>query len=200
MPNKPLLIGITGGIGSGKSTVCHIFEVLGVPVYYADERAKAIIQENLSVQKQLIEEFGKECFLNGVYNKAYISSIVFQFPNKLTQLNNIIHPAVALDFEAWVTKHANRHPYLVKEAALLLDSSQKGLLDKIFVATAPLELRIKRVLARDPHRTERDIKDVIARQMPEQEMVKLADGVIDNSGLVLLIPQVITLDQFFLNE
>ncbi len=193
MPNRPLLIGITGGIGSGKSTVCHIFEVLGVPVYSADERAKALVHENESLKENIIQCFGEESFLNGQYNRPYISTIVFQSPERLAQLNALIHPAVALDFERWVISQGVNYAYLVKEAALLLDTGQAANLDKIFTVTAPETVRIQRVITRDINRSTDEVKAIIARQMPEKEQIEKSNGSIDNSGLVLLIPQVVAL-------
>ena len=195
MSIKPLLIGITGGIGSGKSTVCRIFEVLGVPVYYADERAKALVQEDEALKQNIIKYFGKESFLNGQYNRSYISAIVFQAPDQLKQLNALIHPVVALDFESWVNTKGVKHSYLVKEAALLLEEGQERNLDKIFTVTAPEEVRIQRVMARDTQRSADQIKAIIARQMPEEEQIKKSDGSLDNAGLVLLIPQVLAIHQ-----
>ncbi len=194
MSNKPALIGITGGIGSGKSLVCQIFEVLGVPVYYADDRAKVLVQENGALKKNIIHFFGAESFTDGQYNKAYMAGLVFDSPERLAQLNQLIHPAVALDFEDWVQKQAGQ-PYVVKEAALLLDADNRRGLDQIFVVTAPEEVRIQRVRLRDEKRSVAQIQAIIARQMPQEEMIRQANGSIDNSGYVLLIPQILLLHQ-----
>jgi len=195
MSTKPILIGITGGIGSGKSTVCHIFEVLGVPVYYADERAKALVEENEGLKQNIIHHFGEESFLNGHYNRSYISSIVFQAPDRLKKLNALIHPAVAFDFDFWVNTQGGQYPYLVKEAALLLEAGHERNLDKIFTVTAPKDMRMQRVMARDAQRSVDQVKAIIARQMTEEEQIKKSDGILDNSGLVLLIPQVLAIHQ-----
>ena len=198
MPNKPLLLGVTGGIGSGKSTVCQLFSVLGIPVYNADERAKWVVSNDLEIQKAITAIFGKESFVQGIYNKSFIASIVFQSPEKLQQLNAIIHPAVAQDFELWVQANAQKSPYLVKEAALLFDSGSANNLDYIAVVHAPDDLRIKRVKQRDPQREESQIRNIIANQMSQEEMMKRASFLIDNSGTLLLIPQVVALNSSML--
>jgi dephospho-CoA kinase len=195
MPNKPARIGITGGIGSGKSLVCRIFEVLGIPVYYADDRAKALVANDPALKKAIIQAFGEESFLDGQYNKAYMASLVFQDAEKLQQLNQLIHPAVALDFEAWVNRQGENFPYLVKEAALLLEGENRQGLDQIFVVTTPDALRISRVLERDPQRTVDHIKAIMARQLSQEEMLRLSNAAIDNSGGCLLIPQVLSIHQ-----
>lgn len=194
MPNKPLLLGITGSIGSGKSTVCQLFSVLGIPVYNADDRAKWLVANDLGIRAAIIATFGEEAFISGVYNKSFIASIVFQAPDKLKQLNSIIHPAVGKDFEQWIKSNEHKASYLVKEAALLFDSWGENKLDFIAVVYAPNELRIKRVLERDPQRSERQIENIIANQMSQDEMMKKADFLIDNSGKILLIPQVVALN------
>ncbi len=194
MPNKPLLLGITGGIGSGKSTVCQLFSVLGIPVYNADDRAKWIVSNDWEVQKAIETVFGPESFIQGKYNKSFIASIVFESPEKLKELNRIIHPAVGLDFERWVQENAHKSPYLVKEAALLFDSGSGNRLDYIAVVHAPDELRIQRVTQRDPHREKSQIRNIIANQMSQEEMMKRASYLIDNSGFVLLIPQIVAIN------
>ena len=196
MPSKPLLIGITGGIGSGKSTVCHVFEVLGVPVYDADERAKFLVATDPEIKKQLLAFFGTESFVDGKYNKTYIAQLVFQSPEKLAFLNKLIHPAVGEDFKRWVTAHAH-FPYLIKEAALMFDSGSSKQLDKIIVVHAPDTMRIARVKERDPQRSEAQIKAIISNQLSQEEMMNRADFLVDNSGKESLIPQVIELDDQF---
>lgn len=195
MANKPARIGITGGIGSGKSLVCQIFEVLGVPVYYADDRAKELVQEHEGLQKKIMERFGPESFIDGRYNKSYMAGLVFNAPERLAELNALIHPVVGADFEDWVRKQGNQYPYLVKEAALLLDGDNRRGLDQIFVVTAPEALRIERVRLRDQQRSETQIRSIIARQMPQEAMISQSDGCIDNGGHILLIPQIVLIHQ-----
>lgn len=191
MPNnKPLLLGVTGGIGSGKSTVCRLFAVLGIPVYHADDRAKWLVAHDLEIREKIQSVFGQESFIQGQYNSIFIASQVFQSQDKLKQLNAIIHPAVGKDFKAWVELNRNNAPYLVKEAALMLDTSSEKELDKIAVVHAPDALRIKRVLARDPQRSEEQIQNIIANQVDQKVMMERGQFLIDNSDNHLLIPQV----------
>ncbi len=198
MSNKPLLLGITGSIGSGKSTVCQLFSVLGIPIYNADDRAKWLVANDLGIRKDITTFFGVEAFISGEYNKSFIASLVFQSPEKLKQLNSIIHPAVGRDFEQWVELNKQKAPYLVKEAALLFDSKAGNKLDFIGVVYAPDELRIKRVRQRDPQRSESQIQNIIDNQMPQDEMIKRGDFLINNSGETLLIPQVVAINSSML--
>ncbi len=184
-----LRVGITGGIGSGKTTVCHIFEVLGVPVYYADDRAKHLMQHNDSLVSALKEAFGEEIYKEGILDRPLLASKVFNDKDRLAKLNSLVHPAVAHDALKW--QQANLHaPYTLKEAALLFEAGSYKALDKTIVVTAPLEIRVKRVMARD-NATEEQVLARIANQWPEEEKVKLADFVITNDGMAALIPQVL---------
>jgi dephospho-CoA kinase len=186
---KPLKIGITGGIGSGKTTVCKIFETLGIPVYYADERAKWLMTNDLELVKNIKILFGKAAYNDGILNRSYIAEIAFSDPQKLEQLNSLVHPAVLRDGEIWQESHPNV-PYTLKEAALLFESGSYKQLDKIIVVTAPLELRIQRVLQRD--QTSREAVEArIAKQMLEEEKIKRADFIIINDNTHALIPQVL---------
>jgi dephospho-CoA kinase len=184
-----LKIGITGGIGSGKTTVCKLFELLGVPVYYADERAKVITTENQKLKKEIIAVFGPNSYLgDGSYNRPYISGIVFKDSSKLALLNSIIHPAVRLDGNEWQEKHS-KYPYTLKEAALLFESGSNQDLDKIIFVAAPESMRIQRVIARD-HLSETEIRQRIQKQMPDDEKRSKSDFVILNDGSTSLIRQV----------
>jgi dephospho-CoA kinase len=194
MADRPYKIGVTGGIGSGKSTVCRIFKSLGIPIYNADDRAKQLISESAEIQAKIKSAFGNQSFTLGGYNRAYMASVVFNSPEKLAQLNNIIHPAVADDFNAWVLRQG-LVKYIIKEAALLFDGENSKGLAQIFVVTAPTEVRISRVLQRDPQRDYDQINQIISLQMDEHEQCKRASGVIDNSGKFLLIPQILKIHQ-----
>jgi dephospho-CoA kinase len=196
MANKPLKIGITGGIGSGKTLVSKIFSVLGIPVYDADSRAKWISNEHPKVKAEITDLFGNEAYLDGKLNTRYIASIVFKDQSNTAKLNSIVHPRVGEDFENWVHDHME-YPYLLKEAALLFESESYKQLDKILVVSAPLELRIKRILARDPQRSEAEIRGIMDKQMPEGEKLKRADFILYNNDQQLIIPQVVELDQLF---
>jgi len=183
-------IGITGGIGSGKTTVCKIFETLGIPVYYADERAKSLMESDLNIVEQVKNLFGQSAYLkNGHLNRSLIASIVFQDNSKLKALNAFVHPAVFQDAERW---HLSQKgvPYTLKEAALLFESGSSENLDKIITVFAPKELRIHRVVERDGSLREA-VEGRMKKQMSEEEKMRLADFVIFNDGKHPLINQVL---------
>lgn len=185
-------VGITGGIGSGKSTVCRIFESLLIPIYYADDRAKWLMSNDATIKNEILSLFGEAAyFQDGSLNRGHIASIAFKNSSKLSELNQIVHPAVAKDGENWFNGLKNT-PYAIKEAALLIESGSHKQLDKLIVVTAPIELRIERVMARD-NAQRADIEARIAKQMDEAEKVKLADFVIINDGQHPLVPQVMNI-------
>lgn len=195
---KPLQIGITGGIGSGKTLVCHIFALLGVPVYDADSRAKTLMTTDGILVSQIKKEFGVLSFrADGSLDRAYLAEHVFSNPDKLKVLNSLVHPRVGADYAHWVTEQTSS--YVLKEAALLFEAKSNQALDKIIVVSAPEELRIQRVLQRDKHRTEQLVKDIIRNQLEDEKKVKLADYVILNDERTPLIPQVIALHKQFLS-
>ncbi|MFN8315203.1 MAG: dephospho-CoA kinase [Chitinophagales bacterium] len=184
-------VGITGGIGSGKTTVCEIFERLGVPVYYADKQAKYLMETDKKLREAIRQLFGDEAFdAENNLNRAFIAGIVFKDEEKLLALNALVHPAVKADYDSWNAILARKeYPYSLKEAALLVESGSYKDLDKLIVVSAPLEDRIKRVMARD-NISEEQVKARIDAQLPESEKVKLADYVIDNNLIMELVPQV----------
>jgi dephospho-CoA kinase len=190
--NKPILVGVTGGIGSGKSMVCKIFNTLGIPIYDADSQAKRLMLHDVDLKKQIIIGFGKESYLkNGNINRDYLAKTVFSNFAKLTELNEKVHPAVAKDFEAWVNKQETR--YVIKEAALLIESGSYKHLDKLINVSAPVELRIERVIKRDSFRTQDEILKIISNQLSEEVRNEKADYVIKNDESELLITQVLEL-------
>ena len=194
----PLQIGITGGIGSGKSLVCRIFNVLGVPVYDADSRAKTLMTTDGILVSQITKEFGTLSFReDGSVNRKYMAAHVFNNETKLKKLNSLVHPRVAEDFAHWVLQQSN--PYSIKEAALLFETGSYQALDKVLVVSAPEELRINRVLQRDTHRSAQQVKAIIRNQLKEEEKLKRADHIIINDECQLLIPQVLKLHQQFLS-
>src|SRR5687767_9978123 len=142
-----LRIGLTGGIGSGKTTVAAIFGVLGIPVYYADDAAKRLMDENENVKTAIENNFGKEAYKNGKLDRKYVSDIVFNNADKLAFLNSIVHPATIKDADEWM--QSQKSPYIIKEAALLFESGSHQKLDYIIGVKAPLDLRISRVMKRD---------------------------------------------------
>lgn len=195
---RPLQIGITGGIGSGKSLVSRIFNLLGAPVYDADSRAKSIMTTDGILVSQIKKEFGVLSFrADGSVNREYLAEHVFSDPEKLKRLNRLVHPRVGEDFSRWVKEQDS--VYILKEAALLFEAGSNTALDKIIVVSAPEELRITRVLQRDKHRTAQQVRDIIRNQLKEEEKVKRADYIIVNDESRLLIPQVLELHRQFLS-
>ncbi|MBK7138968.1 MAG: dephospho-CoA kinase [Bacteroidetes bacterium] len=180
-----LRIGITGGIGSGKTTVCAIFSTLGIPIYNSDERAKKIMVENQSVVNKLKAQFGSTIYFeDGSINRVLLSQIVFNDKEQLTKLNEIVHPAVFEDMIKWYAENQN-HKYVLQEAAIMYESGSYKMLDKTILVYADQEIRIERVMKRDKV----DRIAVLARmdkQMPESEKLKLADFVIYNNGESLI--------------
>ncbi len=185
-----LKVGITGGIGTGKSTVARIFSALGVPVYEADQRAKSIIEDDSEVVKKIKGLLGNDAyFSNGKYNKTFVASKVFENQELLKQLNGIVHPAVGEDFENWINQHRQAQ-YVIKEAAIM---GRHSGLDKIIVVTSPLELRIERIKKRDGRSVD-EIKKIITNQKTENEFLHLADFVIENNEVDFIIPQVLRIN------
>ena len=196
--NAPLQIGVTGGIGAGKSVVCQVFKTLGVPVYEADERAKWLTGHDPILKADIRRVLGPNAYdMLGHYNRAWVATQVFANPDLLTALNAVIHPRVYADTALWVSQHADK-PYVVKEAALMRAAGDGNNLDKVIVVTAPLPLRIGRIRHRDPHRSEAEIKNIIARQMGDDDRLKLADYVLQNDEQQLLLPQIVKLHKEFL--
>lgn len=191
-----LQVGLTGGIGSGKSTIAKIFSTLGIPVYDADNAAKNIMQTNEFVRQKLIQTFGESVFMGGVLNKAYLSEIVFSDKSKIETLNAIVHPAVVQDAENWF-KRMSYCSYAIKEAALIFESGSNHHLDFVIGVWAPQPLRINRVVERGGM-TEEQVLERISKQMDEEKKMSLCNFVIDNSGNTPLIPQVIALHEKFL--
>jgi len=188
-------IGLTGGIGSGKTVIAKIFSILGIPVYDADSRAKILMTEP-ELASKIVAAFGKESYLeNGTINKAFLATF-FAYPDRVNLLNALVHPAVGKDFEAWCDQNAFA-PYIIKEAALLFESGSYSLLDKVITVSSPEELRIQRVLNRDPYRSLGQIRNIIARQLPDAEKIAQADFVINNDEVHLLTLQVLDLHAQF---
>jgi len=193
-----LKIGITGGIGVGKTVVCRMFALLGVPVYDADTRAKWVMNHDAALRQDLLAAYGTDTFTeNGELDRVYLARIVFNNPERLAQLNALVHPHVGRDFTKWTVLHAGK-PYVLKEAALMYESESWRQMDQIIVVSAPLELRIRRLLQRDTHRTESDIKAIMAKQLTEEEKVARSQHVIYNDDHQLLIPQVLNLHEQFI--
>ncbi len=185
-------IGLTGGIGSGKSTVAKIFETLGIPVYYADDAAKRIMNENDELREAIQTHFGAETYTNNKLNRSHLASLVFGDEKKLALLNELVHPLTIADSERWMK--AQTSAYAIKEAALIFESDVWKGLDKVIGVSAPQELRLQRAMQRDSISKEA----VLARmnkQMNEDEKMKRCDFVIYNDETQLLIPQVLELHE-----
>ena len=192
MSNNLLLrIGITGGIGSGKSTVARIFSLLGVPVYNADERAKWLMVHDENLISNIITQFGQDSYIDGQLNRQYLAEKVFKDELLVEKLNTLVHPAVASDFADWSSNYSSG--YVLKEAALLFETGSYNELDATILVASPIELRIKRIEKRDPQRSREQIENIISRQIAIDEALSLADYVIDNDDSKLLIPQVLGL-------
>ena len=193
----PLQIGITGGIGSGKTLICKIFHSLGIPIYDADSRAKILMTTDGILVEQIKKEFGMLSYNeDGSLNRKYLGQVAFDQKLKLEKLNQLVHPRVAKDYEEWVSTHQH-FPYVIKEAALLFESGSYKGLDKIVVVSASEQIRMKRVLQRDTHRTKKDVENIFGNQLPENEKLKRADFVIINDETRLVIPQVLELHERF---
>lgn len=190
-----LKIGITGGIGSGKSTVSNIFKILGIPVFDADSEAKNVMENNADVKRQLIEEFGDAVFIDGKLNRKHLSSIVFTDTYKLEKLNAIVHPAAIEAGLNWASQQTA--PYILKEAALMFEAGSAFNLDYVIGVYAPQALRLKRVMHRD-NVGRHDVLNRMSKQINEEIKMKLCDFVVVNDEQQLLIPQVLKLHEQFI--
>lgn len=187
-----LKIGITGGIGSGKSTVAKVFEVLGIPVYYADEAARRVMNEDEEVRKQIIQHFGDSSYKNNQLDRAYIGSQVFNDKKKLELMNSLVHPATIRDSENWMQRQTT--PYAIKEAAIIFESGTQDQYDYIIGVTAPVSLRILRAMKRDGS-TREQVLARMEKQIQEVIKMRLCDFVIYNDEQQAIIPQVIQLHE-----
>ena len=175
-----MVVGLTGGIGSGKSTIAKAFAALGIAVFNSDEQAKALIATDAQVKERIIAAFGEEAYHNGEYNRTYIAQIVFNNSEKLAILNGIVHPALAEYFKQWAKEQTS--PYVLKEAAILFESGSYKDCDYIITVTAPEEVRIARVMARD-HCTEAQVRARMAQQWSDAQRIALSNAVIENIDL-----------------
>ena len=192
-------IGITGGIGSGKSTVCGIFKNLGVPVFNSDEAARKLVNENKDVNLALRAAFGDDMFFSdGNLDRKRLAKLVFNNPPELEKLNAIIHPLVYREFNKFCEEH-KKAKYVVKEAAILFETKVHQHLDKIINVYAPREMRIERVLKREEN-TRENIERIMRFQLPDEEKNRLSDYIIVNENIDDLLPQVMEIHEFLLNE
>ncbi|MCX6229874.1 MAG: dephospho-CoA kinase [Bacteroidia bacterium] len=187
-------IGVTGGIGSGKSTVCEIFESLKIPVFHADLEARRLQNRDSLIKSQITELLGADCYnQEGLMDRKLVASRIFTDKALLTQMNQIIHPAVREEFHSWILGYPEA-PYVIYEAAILFESNTAADFDQIILVVADQDIRINRVIARDQVDKEQ-VMIRMANQMLDQEKIKLADCVIDNNEVELLYPQILKIDK-----
>ena len=192
-----LKIGLTGGIGSGKSTVAKVFETLGIPVYYADDAAKRLMNTDLQLKKSIQKIFGDQSYKNGELDRKYIASIVFNDEEKLERLNALTHPATIRDAGEWISRQ--QAPYIIKEAALIFESGSNKNLDRVIGVYAPQHIRVNRVVKRD-QLTAEEVMQRISKQIDEEKKMKLCDYVIINDEQQLVMTQVLELHERLLKE
>jgi len=176
------IVGLTGGIGSGKTTVAQIFKSLGVPVYNSDKEAKSLMQSSEVIKQELIQLLGEDCYTaDGQLNRSFVASKVFEDAELLEKINAIVHPKVATHFEQWFSKQNT--PYIIKEVAILFETKSQHLFDFIITVTAPVEIRIQRVMERD-QKTKKEVQAIIDKQLPDSEKIIQSNFVINNSALL----------------
>lgn len=195
---QPVLLGITGGIGAGKSLISKLFALLNIPIYNADDRAKWLMEHESGLLARIIAGFGRDAYLaDGSLNRGYLAKKVFSDPIETEKINQIVHPAVAKDFKAWVS--LQQSPYVLKEAALLFETGSYLELDYTIHVTAPEKLRISRILERDSHRGPEQIKAIMEKQWGDNKKNELANFILHNDEKELLIPKVLEIHQRITN-
>ncbi|WP_111306793.1 dephospho-CoA kinase [Confluentibacter sediminis] len=175
-----IVVGLTGGIGSGKTTVAKAFHMLGVPIYISDEEAKKLMHTSKIIRKQLLGLFGENAYVNNELNRPFIADIIFKNETYLQKMNAIVHPKVATHFKKWVSKQHTE--YVIKEAAILFENNGYKQCDFVITVTAPKDVKIERLLTRNPTTREK-IETVMNNQWPDEDKVKLSDFVIENIDL-----------------
>lgn len=193
-------VGITGGIGSGKSTVCRLFAEFGVPVYDSDSEARRLMQEEPDLRRRISERFGREVYnpKTGLLDRRLLADRVFGAPEELAALDGVVHPVVMRDFGRWCGEHAEED-YVLLESAILFDAGLEGFVDRTVAVTAPLKLRIERTCLRDGASVE-EVGRRIAAQLADGELRLRADYIVENTDLERLQPQVVRLDRLFRDE
>jgi dephospho-CoA kinase len=190
-------VGITGGIGTGKSLICQIFSMLGVPVYYADLAAKKLTASDPEIRKELILLMGRDIYTGNLINRPEMAQRIFKNPELLKKVEKIIHPRVFEHFKEWCSSYSNQ-PYIIQESALLFESDAYLIFDRFVTVSAPLELRISRVIKRKGMKME-TVRSIIRNQLPEEEKIKRAHYVLINDEKMLLLPQILNLHQILTN-
>jgi len=192
-------IGITGGIGSGKSTICEIFKLLGIDVFHADDEARNLQNNDLHIKSQLIQLFGKCIYTSeGMLDRKKLAGMIFNDTKALANVNAIVHPAVRQSFLKWAENH-NNDPYVLYEAAILFESGLFSDFDSNILVIADERLRIERVIRRD-HTSEELVRQRIKNQMPDDKKIRMTDFVVENNNEKLLIPQIIELNELIISD
>jgi dephospho-CoA kinase len=190
-------VGITGGIGSGKTLACHVFSALGIPIYYADTAAKILTETDSDIRQSLIRLFGEKIYDGNRVNRTMLKGLIFNNEDLLSQVNQIIHPKVAADFIGWCNKYVTCN-YIMHEAAILFESNAYKLFDRIITVIAPENVRTERILHREGM-TQKLAKSIINNQLSDDEKVKLSDYVIVNDNKTLVIPQILKIHSELIN-
>lgn len=191
-------IGLTGNIGSGKTTASKFFMLLGIPVYNSDFRAKWLMSNDAALKQSIVDFFGVESYSDNQLNTSFISNIVFNDVNKLNALNGLVHPFVATDFDKWCDNQSD-FPYVVKEAAVLFKSDSYKLLDKIIGVVAPDKLRLERVVKRDG-RSESEVLSRMNKQMDQSSLIDRCDFIVTNDETSLITTQLLLINELLLKE
>ena len=200
MERNPIEVGVTGGIGSGKSTICKIFQTLSIPIYEADLRAKQLMTRDPVLVEAIKANFGESAYFpDGKLDRMYLAKEIFSDEEKIKIMNSLVHPRVKADFEHWKNHHFSS-AYVIREAALIFESGSYKDLDTVITVTAPIQERIRRILLRDEHRTREQIEQIIKNQWSEEEKIKKSDFVIHNDNRQLVIPQVLQIHDFLMKK
>ncbi len=192
-----LKVGITGGIGSGKSVVCHVFAALGIPVFKADDAARHLMNTDAELKMRIVDLLGASVYAGGTLNSAAVSAIIFSNPEKLQQLNALVHPATIAYAERWIGEQVS--PYIIKEAAIFFESGSNKGIDIMIGVSCPLALRISRAMNRS-NLTREKVVEIIARQMPQEDKMNLCDHIIVNDDVQAVLPQVLALHEILLER
>jgi dephospho-CoA kinase len=193
-----LKVGITGGIGSGKSLICKVFSLLGIDVYNSDERAKYLMGSNVNIKEALISRFGQNVYMHDELNRPYLANIIFNDKNALDFVNNTVHPIVGEDYLNWFVNQKEK-AYCLKEAALLFESGMYKDLDCLITITSPEELRIKRVMQRDKISHDK-VMERIKNQWSDEQKIKLSNFVILNNEIESVIEQVLNIHENLITQ
>ena len=195
--SQPVIVGITGGIGSGKTTVSKYFKAFDIPIYHADNEAKALMNRSKVIKRKITHLFGNNAYKNDVLNRDYLRKQIFNDNNLLKQMNAIVHPKVGAHFKRWVKKQ--NAPYILKEAAIIFENNLEHQYDYIILVIADEKERIKRVMLRD-NKTEAEVKVIIDNQLSDRDKLSKSDFVITNNGIKDLETQVKTVHKELLSN